>query len=249
MEEATKLCKKCNQVFPVSEFKYGYTHCYSCQKQMSRDWKARNKERANELSRLWKLENQEKVSAYNSTYSVENRATVQARSTAYHVARAKTDPDFKLAKMLRNRYKAVLKDGRLDESSLTILGCSIGCFKSWLQYRFASDMTFENHGKVWALDHVVPIAKFELTANEDEIRKCFHWSNFQPLHAKANQSKNCNATQEEIKQHEQHMSAFLNSLSEEERAQYSIIKYDRIPYITKPQKKRSNRVATKVSQE
>ena len=245
----TKLCKKCDQILPLEEFKYGYTHCYHCQKAMSRDWKARNKERANALSRDWKLGNKERVSEYNKAYDAEHRDEIQKRSSAYHLTRAKTDPNFKLAKMLRSRYRSVMKDGRLDDSSLEIIGCSVENFKRWLEFRFQDDMTFANHGKMWDLDHVVPIAKFELYGNEDEIRKCFHWTNFQPLYGSKNKSKNCYVTPDEIQHHEHQLQTFLTSLSQIDRYQYSTIEIDRYSYINKPTKKRSNRGATKVSQE
>lgn len=245
----TKLCKKCDQVLPMEDFKYGYTHCYPCQKAMSRDWKTRNKERANALSRDWKMDNKERVSEYNKAYDSENREEIQKRQNAYHVSRAKTDPNFKLAKMLRSRYITVLKTGRLDDSSLEILGCSVEDFKRWLEFRFQEDMTFANHGKVWDLDHVVPIAKFDLHGNEEEIRKCFHWTNFQPLYGSENKSKNCRVSQGEIERHENQINAFLDSLTFQERYQYTIMDIDRYSYIEKSTKKRSNRGATKVSQE
>lgn len=238
-----KLCKLCNQELPLHNFKYGKNSCYECQKRMSRDWKARNRDKTNEYSRQWKLANQDKVSVYNSNYNLQNRENIQLRSSAYHTSRAKIDPSFKLAKSLRNRYRKVLKDGRLDDSSMILLGCSIDAFRTWLQYRFDEVMTFENYGPIWHLDHVVPVCKFNLT-DENEVRKCFHWSNFQPLHSFENQKKSGKISETEIIVHEEYLQAFLNSLPEKERNQYSIVDIDRMSY-TKIIKQRSNRGATK----
>jgi hypothetical protein len=245
----TKICIKCEKECPVEVFKFKKRSCYTCQLAQARAWKAQNKERANEYTRKWKVENREHVSEYNKSYDAENRDVIQKRQTAYHLARAKTDPNFKLAKMLRSRYHVVLKTGRLDESSLEILGCSIHNFKRWLEFRFREDMTFANHGKVWDLDHVVPIAKFDLHGNEEEIRKCFHWTNFQPLYGSSNKSKNSRVTSEEIKHHEDKITTFLDSLPLQDRYQYTSVDIDRYSYIEKPTRKRSNRGATKVSQE
>lgn len=245
----TKFCNKCQEEYPIEVFKFQKSSCYTCQLQMSRDWKARNKERANEYTRNWKKENKEHVSVYNAAYDEANREKIRPLRNAYHKERAKTDPNFKLSKNLRNRYNSVLKADRLDESSLTILGCPIDSFKLWLEYRFADDMTFENHGQLWNLDHVVPIAKFDLIGNEDEICKCFHWTNFQPLHSRANLSKNCYVTNEEIDSHEKHIRNFLDILPEEERCLYTLIEINRKSYVTKTRKRNSNRGATKVSQE
>lgn len=53
--------------------------------------------------------------------------------------------------------------------------------------KFQKGMTWENHGD-WHIDHIKAIATFNLL-DEDEQKKCFHWSNLQPLWADENISK------------------------------------------------------------
>lgn len=48
-------------------------------------------------------------------------------------------------------------------------------------------MSWANHGK-WHIDHIKPCAEFDFS-NEQDIRKCYHFTNMQPLWAKDNQSK------------------------------------------------------------
>ena len=48
-------------------------------------------------------------------------------------------------------------------------------------------MTWENRS-LWHIDHIKPCISFDLT-KEEEQKKCFHWSNLQPLWAKENIAK------------------------------------------------------------
>jgi hypothetical protein len=47
----------------------------------------------------------------------------------------------------------------------------------------------ENHGKEWHIDHVIPISKFDLNNQEEQIL-AFNWRNTMPLSCKENLSKN-----------------------------------------------------------
>jgi len=57
-------------------------------------------------------------------------------------------------------------------------------------------MTWDNHGtghngkgmKEWHIDHIKPCASFDLSKPSQQ-RKCFHYSNMQPLWAKDNLKK------------------------------------------------------------
>ena len=60
----------------------------------------------------------------------------------------------------------------------------------YLDAKFTDGMSWENHGE-WHIDHILPCASFNLLI-EDEQRKCFHYTNLQPLWAKDNLSKAAN---------------------------------------------------------
>jgi hypothetical protein len=63
---------------------------------------------------------------------------------------------------------------------LKYLGCSIAELKSYLEQQFTAKMTWENYGMYWSMDHILPCCSFNLS-DEQEIKKCFHFSNLQPL--------------------------------------------------------------------
>lgn len=53
---------------------------------------------------------------------------------------------------------------------------------------FKDDMSWENHGSIWDLDHIIPCRSFDLSI-EENIFKCFNYSNYQPMFKSENSSK------------------------------------------------------------
>lgn len=80
---------------------------------------------------------------------------------------------------------------------MKLVGCSLEQLKKHLQSKFTKGMTWENYGtgwhgkgmKEWHIDHIRPCASFDLS-KASEQKKCFNYSNLQPLWAKDNLSKN-----------------------------------------------------------
>jgi hypothetical protein len=105
-----------------------------------------------------------------------------------------TNPQWKLKATLRGRYLDALKrhtsGGKVNKnhSAIELLGCSIEFYKQYLEQQFKSDMTWENHGMLWEIDHIKPCALFDLT-KEEEQKQCFHYINTQPLYKSDNRSK------------------------------------------------------------
>ena len=70
---------------------------------------------------------------------------------------------------------------------MTLLGCTIEEMRTFLEAEFEEGMTWENHGE-WHVDHIRPCASFNLEYPEEQ-KKCFHWTNLQPLWAADNLAK------------------------------------------------------------
>jgi hypothetical protein len=165
--------------------------CRKCVNEVSKLYKKNNKERIFAYNKEYKLIHVDEISEYNARYDKENRTEIQARQTIYQKERRKTDPEFKMAGVLRKRLGSIMKEigGKKSAKTLELLGCSLNFFKEWLEFRFNSNMTFENHGSYWHVDHVKPCASYDLIDEEDQ-KECFNWKNLQPLYWKENDSKN-----------------------------------------------------------
>ena len=146
---------------------------------------AKNKQKIRARNEKWATENRVWVREYRKKYQIENR---EARRE-YTRKRLLNDMNFKLALTLRTRIRTAIKKGYKNTSSMELLGCTIEELKNHLESQFQLFMNWDNHGMYgWHMDHIVPIAKFDLTDPEQQ-KLCFHYTNLQPLWAKDNLRK------------------------------------------------------------
>jgi transcription elongation factor Elf1 len=119
----------------------------------------------------------------------KNRKQIQATMTKYERKRKKIDPEFKLTKTLRSRLNSALRRKKTakNDRTMDLIGASAAHVKGYLEAKFTEGMTWKNHG-AWHIDHIKPCCSFDLT-NPEEQKKCFHYTNLQPLWAKDNLEK------------------------------------------------------------
>jgi hypothetical protein len=122
-------------------------------------------------------------------YYQNNKKEYNTRTSNYQVARCKVDPVFKVERNLRCRLYHALKNQKADKKYRTkqLTGCELSFLKGYLEAKFTEGMSWENHGE-WHIDHIKPCCSFDLK-EEEEQKKCFHYTNLQPLWAAENLSK------------------------------------------------------------
>lgn len=118
--------------------------------------------------------------------STPNRSQARQRQKI----REATDIQFKLRRRLRSRLKIALLKEYKSGSAVSDLGCSITQLKEHLQSQFTNGMSWENYGQ-WHIDHISPLAKFDLTNREQFLQAC-NYTNLQPLWAEDNLRKGVN---------------------------------------------------------
>jgi len=168
------------------------------------------------------LENKERIKARNNKYYAEKKATIRAQRKEYyklHPEKLKEQREKFLSKIenrialnLRRRTRTFLHSGK---GWSDLLGCDIEHFISWLEFNFEkeeTDMSLENYGKVWQLDHVYPLSKFDMK-NEEDVKKAFNWQNILPAICIDNQTKNNKIFKENLTTLENRLKEFkvLNS--------------------------------------
>ena len=96
--------------------------------------------------------------------------------------------EYRIKKNLRIRLNKAMKNGFKNSSAIKDLGLSIEDFKKYLESKFYGEMSWDNYGSYWVLDHIIPLASADLTIPEEVSRLC-HYSNIQPLTAVHNSIK------------------------------------------------------------
>jgi hypothetical protein len=97
------------------------------------------------------------------------------------------EPFDKLRRYVRARIYNSLKRNK-TKNTIKYLGCNIKEYIAWISYEI-DYYTFENYGKEWHIDHVIPLSRFNLEDEEQQLI-AFNWRNTMPLSVKENLSKN-----------------------------------------------------------
>ena len=127
----------------------------------------------------------DKISEMNAAYRNKNMPAILSQ----RVRKYATDMHFKASLRLRTRLNAALLNqlrgtpGKKGASAVRDLGCTLTFFLSHIETQFEEGMTWSNWGRgvgKWSLDHIVPLAAFDLTSREDVLRAC-HYTNIQPM--------------------------------------------------------------------
>lgn len=144
-------------------------------------WRENNREKSREIERAWRAANPDKTKAKTKRY-------LKTKGLKHLKSRRENDPWFanRQSLSLRTRMAIKAQGGSKTGSILQILGAPIVVVRAHIQSQFKKGMTWKNWGrKGWHLDHIVPCAAFDLT-NEEQRRKCFHYTNLRPLWAVEN---------------------------------------------------------------
>ena len=170
--------------------------------QKAREYREQNKERLNAHARANYEKNKERIAKYHQDRK-EVRNTVKRQYL-------KNNPQAKIKEALMSRMSDALKN-KPRHKMCKLIGCSPDFLRKWLEESFYGDISWENHGVLWHVDHVVPVAFFNLSDLDEQI-VCFHWSNLRPLYSKENLNKSDKIIEDVIMCHQQTLKSYCLKL-------------------------------------
>jgi len=143
--------------------------------------------------RLIRHESRKQLSEWAASLSDDELESLASSEAAIRVEiRRRLARENKIKRLIANQLRQQLRQflGSKNKGSpemRELIGCSVSELKKHLEAKWKLGMSWDNYGQ-WHIDHIVPCAAFDLT-NEDDRKRCFHWSNLQPLWAAENFAK------------------------------------------------------------
>lgn len=183
LDNGKKQCCRCKKIKPLGEFninnaiKDGFDClCRECSIKKRKKYYYLDVEKSRKASRDWRKNNPEKA--------LESKRKQKKNNLVY-----------KIGCDLRTRMWAAIRNKQKTGSAVRDLGCSVEELKQYLEKQFyphpktGAQMTWENWAlDGWHIDHIKPLAFFDLTDREQFLKAC-HYTNLQPLWAEENLKK------------------------------------------------------------
>ena len=104
---------------------------------------------------------------------------------AYRRKREREDPSFRINRRISKAIWASLKGAKEFRKWEALVGYTLQDLMVHLERQFKDEMTWDNYGSYWEVDHIKPISLF----NDSEFKLCWELKNLQPLEKTENRKK------------------------------------------------------------
>ena len=209
-----KICKDCLIEKSLTDFKYRKdrnqysTRCIICNNEHRKNLKIKNIDKYKDKDKKYYERNKSKINERNNNAYERDKDKIQKqrkeryerdkdiilkRNNERRRELEKLYPEKKVISSFRKRFSRVINNKNAKTTRcIEYLGEDLVFVKEWFNFNFQLDshldMNWDNHGKVWEIDHVYPVSKFDLTS-EEEMKKCFGWFNLLPVLKSYNKRK------------------------------------------------------------
>lgn len=198
-------CKVCRNKYGeeyrkknASKIKDSQKKCYEKykhkRKQYRDEWRANNPdynknyyisniEKIKQTQKKWKSKNKSKI--------IENRNIHKESRNERQRKKYNSNVEYKIKKIFHRRFHHFLKSNVSSRMEYYI-GCTLEELRLHIESLWLDGMSWENHSITgWHIDHIIPVNSFDYSNEklEESLKKCWHYSNLQPLWSKDNIAK------------------------------------------------------------
>lgn len=146
-----------------------------------------------------KPENQALKKSFDVCYYTNNRETIcNKRKIKYS-----TDVDYRLNRVMSSSLYTSLKQNKTEQHWENMVSYSFQKLKEHIESQFTPEMSWDNYGEYWEIDHIIPKNLFNFSDFTDkQFQICWSLANLRPLEKSLNRSrpKDGSDISEELKQ-------------------------------------------------
>lgn len=183
-------CKDCRK-------KYMNTDYAERGKELSKIYAENNAEKLREYNKVYYRNNAEKIKANAGKYYRENREHYKELNEKYR--KEKSDYYKNYEKNHRERRKELWQEKKIDLNlhksvidslknnkpnywCYTVLDYNYEQLRQHLELQFTPEMSWDNYGLVWEIDHIIPKNQFQFESYNDlQFKQCWSLSNIRPI--------------------------------------------------------------------
>ena len=180
-----KILKSLSEFYKSKSAKKGFdSRCKVCTLERGKKFRNLNPHYRGE----YYLIHREKEIKQTIKYHKRNKEIYNKYSREWIKKKRKKSLQYKILCCYRTRFHTVINNKYKSKKSIEYLGCDFETLKIHLESKFKKEMNWDNYGSYWEIDHILPCSYFDFSDQED-IVKCFHYTNLQPLSISENRKK------------------------------------------------------------
>lgn len=177
-----KTCTKCGKILPVTEF---YKHK---QKKDGLDSWCKNCSKLNKQNYYSKPENLQHKRDWDKEYYQRTKFTEKRQNYEINY-RKKNKLNINQQINIMHSLKLVTKS-TLEKSWEFLVSYNLQQLKEHLENQFDENMSWDNYGSYWEIDHIIPQNQFKFSSSEDkDFQICWSLANLRPLSISKNRSR------------------------------------------------------------
>lgn len=207
VQDGQKYCRKCDTTKLLTDFhnsnktkdgKQGF--CKDCRNSDNKEYKKKNEEKVKLAHQKYYQENKEKIALYQKEYNqtehrkqywkeYAQRPEVKEYKRQWALKKYQSDPQYRLQSCFSAQIRVCIKN-KNRISAFNLVSYTKQELIEHLEKQFDDNMTWQNYGFHWHIDHIIPKNFFDFSSYEDEdFKRCWALANLQPLKISENCSK------------------------------------------------------------
>ena len=166
----------------------------------AREYYRKNKERCKKYSKKYYQQNKEEysknrklhkkqINQYAKEYRRIHKKQIKLYARHYGKKRRR-NLKYKLSNCFSTLIRRSLKNGKNGKHWESYVDFTQRDLEIHLEKQFNSTMSFDNHGTVWEIDHIIPVSVFNFDSYDDlDFKRCWTLENLRPLEKYENRQK------------------------------------------------------------